>query len=302
MLQTQPRPSKRRKAEGEEEADELGEEEFVPAVMSGRILRQAREQREEVDADDAPPAAAVLAASGAGGLVAAAAKGLRDSDSEDELSGAPGWQQWQRWGRGARGQTGPPLSLCCMHSCIPLLRPFGQAPPTPHPPTPPHAADGYASEGGYEFEEEIEVSPEDEAALAAFMAPDAGASGSRSRGGLCDCRAARQGAAAAGWGNPTAGKPPPGYPCTHFARVLPPLLNPNHPDFMQTTTGNERWQTWCSTRFGRSRQRQGWRRCPGALYMGGVQRRSIVWLVVALSWWFDADCVRGSSLASEMQS
>lgn len=32
---------------------------------------------------------------------------------------------------------------------------------------------GYASDDAYEFDEEIEVSPEDEAALAAFMAPGA---------------------------------------------------------------------------------------------------------------------------------
>jgi hypothetical protein len=43
----------------------------------------------------------------------------------------------------------------------------------PASPVPPPSTDGGGSL--YEFDEEIEVSPEDEAALAAFMAPDAGA-------------------------------------------------------------------------------------------------------------------------------
>ncbi|KAI3435957.1 hypothetical protein D9Q98_002015 [Chlorella vulgaris] len=114
-VRTQPRPSKRRK-EGEEE-DEAAAEEFVPAALSSRILREARSQQDEVDADDAPPAAAALQLKANRGLVEAAAKGLQESDSEDELS------------------------------------------------------DGGGSV--YEFDDEIEVSPEDEAALAAFLAPGA---------------------------------------------------------------------------------------------------------------------------------
>lgn len=44
-----------------------------------------------------------------------------------------------------------------------------------HPPVPRPARRTRADGGGsvYEYDEEIEVSPEDEAALAAFMAPDA---------------------------------------------------------------------------------------------------------------------------------
>lgn len=89
-VQTQPRPHKRRKSEAEEaaEQEELAQEEFVPAAMTNRILKEARAQQEELDAEAQPAAAAALAASGARGLVAAAAKGLRDSDSEDEFSGA----------------------------------------------------------------------------------------------------------------------------------------------------------------------------------------------------------------------
>lgn len=110
-VRTQPRPGKRRK--GSEEEEEAAEE-FVPAAMTQRILKQARSQQEEVDADDAPAALQL----GAGrGVVVAAAKGLQDSDSDDDFS------------------------------------------------------DGGGS--GYEFDEEIEVSAEDEAALAAFMAPGA---------------------------------------------------------------------------------------------------------------------------------
>lgn len=41
------------------------------------------------------------------------------------------------------------------------------------PPCSPTADGGYASDDAYEYDEEIEVSPEDEAALAAFMAPGA---------------------------------------------------------------------------------------------------------------------------------
>lgn len=119
-VRTQPRPHKRRKSEGEEEEEELEQEEFVPAGMTNRILKEARAQQEELEAEAVPAAAAALAASGARGLVAAAAKGLRDSDSEDEFSDG-----------------------------------------------------GYASDDAYEYDEEIEVSPEDEAALAAFMAPGA---------------------------------------------------------------------------------------------------------------------------------
>ncbi len=90
-LQTQPRPHKRRKSEAEqqeEEEEQLAQEEFVPAGMTNRILKEARAQQEELEAEAAPAAAAALAAGGARGLVAAAAKGLRDSDSEDEFSGA----------------------------------------------------------------------------------------------------------------------------------------------------------------------------------------------------------------------
>ncbi|EFN54310.1 hypothetical protein CHLNCDRAFT_135512 [Chlorella variabilis] len=113
-VRTQPRPSKRRKSD-EEQEEEAGEE-FVPAAMTRRILREARTQQEEVDADESP-AAVALQLGASRGLVAAAAKGLQDSDSEDDFS------------------------------------------------------DGGGSV--YEYDEEIEVSPEDEAALAAFMAPDA---------------------------------------------------------------------------------------------------------------------------------
>lgn len=53
--QTQPRPSKRRKSD-EEQEEEAGEE-FVPAAMTRRILREARTQQEEVDADESPAGA-----------------------------------------------------------------------------------------------------------------------------------------------------------------------------------------------------------------------------------------------------
>lgn len=55
-LQTQPRPSKRRRQEGEDaaEAAEEAEEGFVPAAITSRILKEARTQQEEVDADEAP--------------------------------------------------------------------------------------------------------------------------------------------------------------------------------------------------------------------------------------------------------
>lgn len=86
--QTQPRPNKRRK--GDEEDEDLAAEELVPAAMSRRILREAREQQEELDAEAAPAVAAIKLGAGQG-LVAAAAKGLQDSDSEDDLSG--GWER-----------------------------------------------------------------------------------------------------------------------------------------------------------------------------------------------------------------
>lgn len=134
----------------------------MPAALSGRILREARAQQEELDAEAVPAVAAALAGAGGRGLVAAAAKGLRDSDSDDDddFSGAAlarGCGLWGgvAWATAASAHLNPSITSLS-RSC--------------RPPRPP--ADGSQ---GYEYEEEIEVSPEDEAALAAFMAPDADA-------------------------------------------------------------------------------------------------------------------------------
>ena len=236
--------------------------------MSGRILREARAQQAELDEEAAPPAAAALAAGGARGLVAAAAKGLRDSDSDedDDFSGA--WVRLSVAALAGNACYAARLPACC-------ARPRRQPPPAPWQqrsparlvlPAAPPPADGYApSEGGYEWEDEIEVSPEDEAALAAFMAPDAGA---RPAPGTPACPLACLQAARAPDRRPL---------CWHGARrcrrrsrrhplsprPAPPRCAPI-PSTPQPTTGSARWRTWCWTRSGRSRRRRGWQRCPGA--------------------------------------
>lgn len=209
-LQTQTRPVKRRKAEAEAAAEEdelLAAEEFVPAAMSGRILREARAQQAELDEEAVPAAAAALAAGGARGLVAAAAKGLRDSDSEDDedaFSGAAG-RRSRVSGPGRRMTPSAHRVLCW--TCAPgAAKPAGMAlgVTLPFPPIP--------------------ARPQ--------TALRMGRRTTGRRGWRCRPRTRRR-----------------------WRPSWPPTL---------TRTGSARWPTWCWTRFGRSRRRRGWQRCPGA--------------------------------------
>jgi essential nuclear protein 1 len=142
----------------------------VNAKLSGRILKAAREQQEEVEAEEAEAAlqarlgAGAAARLGAGALAAALRRSRGadsdddddDDDMDDEQPAAPGRIQRQYVG----GSLGSGGDLGGDDDDDAELQARAAA------------GGGDAGFVGLEQEDE-EVSPEDEAALAAFMAPGA---------------------------------------------------------------------------------------------------------------------------------